>query len=136
METTEKNTVSAVIRQEAYRTELSALGHHLIADEPEDNGGKNLGFGPGYFVRAGLASCTAITLRMYANRKNYSVEEIHVDVFTEEVDGKTIFHREIKIKGNLDDGERARLLQIANKCPVHKMLSNPIEIESELVMTN
>jgi putative redox protein len=134
MEISERNKVSAIIRNETYRTELSALGHQLVADEPEANGGKNLGIGPGYFVRAGLASCTAITLRMYANRKGYSVDEILVDIFTEEVDGKTVFHREIGIKGTLDEAERTRMLQIANKCPVHKMLSNAIEIETKLEM--
>jgi putative redox protein len=130
--TNESNTVTAVIRNETYRTEITALGHQLIADEPEDKGGKNLGMGPGYLVRAGLASCTAITLRMYANRKEYDVNEIHVDVSTEEVGTTTVFHRSIKLTGNLDQAQRARLLQIANKCPVHKMLSNPIEIETTL----
>jgi putative redox protein len=69
---------------------------------------------------------------MYANRKGYKVEQIEVGVYTEEIGNKTIFHREIQIKGILDEEQRKRMLQIANKCPVHKMLSNPIEILTEL----
>ena len=128
----EEKIAIATISDEIYRTELTARNHRLIADEPEDVGGKNLGPRPGDFLRMSLASCTAITLRMYANRKKFDVQQIEVTVASEEVEGITIFNSSIKIQGNLDEQQRQRMLQIAKLCPVHKALTNPIEIETTL----
>jgi putative redox protein len=122
----------ATITDEVYRTELKVRKHTIIADEPEDVGGKDTGPRPGDFYRMSLASCTAITLRMYANRKNFDVKKIQVTVSTEEGEGKTILHTDIKINGNLDETQRQRMLQIAKLCPVHKVLTNPIEINTAL----
>jgi len=124
--------VTAINGREAYRTELITNGHHLIADEPEEAGGLNLGPGPGEFLMVSLASCTAITVRMYANRKQWPLEKIRVEVASERIDKTTIFTRHIYLEGALDDQQRIRLLQIANACPVHKTLTNPIEIKTEL----
>ena len=129
----EEKIAIATISDEIYRTELKAGNHRLIADEPEDVGGKNLGPRPGDFLRMSLASCTAITLRMYANRKKFDVQQIEVTVASEEVEGKTIFNSTIEITGNLDEQQRQRMLQISKLCPVHKALTNPIEINSSLV---
>lgn len=126
--------VVAKIGKDAYRTELTVGRHHLIADEPLDLGGKDLGPAPGEFLMIGLASCTAITLRMYANRKGWPLDSVHVEVDFEKVENKTIFKREIMLTGYLTDEHRARLLQIANACPVHKTLTNPIEIQTKLVV--
>lgn len=126
----------ATIGNEVYRTELKARNHLVIADEPEDVGGKDLGPRPGDFYRMSLASCTAITLRMYANRKNFDVKQIEVTVSTEEGEGKTILHTNIEIWGTLDEVQRQRMLQIAKLCPVHKVLTNPIEIETKLTTVN
>lgn len=125
--------VTAVIGQDHYRTELFASGKTIIADEPEDVGGTNLGPAPGEFLMISLASCTAITLRMYADRKKWAVTKIKVEVATERLDNKTFFKREIILEGNLEADQRQRLLQIANACPVHKMLTNPIAINTTLV---
>lgn len=124
--------VSATIGKEHYRTELFIAGHTAIADEPQDLGGTNLGPSPGQFLMLSLASCTAITLRMYADRKNWNVTKIKVEVSSEKVESKTLFKREISFEGAVDDEQRKRLLQIANSCPVHKTLTNPIEIQTEL----
>ena len=132
----EQKIAFATITDEVYRTELRARRHTLVADEPEEDGGKDLGPRPGDFYRMSLASCTAITLRMYANRKNYDVKKIEVSVSTEEGEGKTILHTNIKISGNLDQTQHDRMLQIAKRCPVHKVLTNPIEIETKLVVNN
>ena len=129
----EEKIAIATISDEIYRTELKARNHRLIADEPEDVGGKNLGPRPGDFLRMSLASCTAITLRMYANRKKFDVQQIEVTVASEEVEGKTIFNSTIEITGNLEEQQRQRMLQISKLCPVHKALTNPIEINSSLV---
>lgn len=125
--------VVANIGRQTYKTELTISGHDVIADEPEELGGTNQGPAPGEFLLISLASCTAITLRMYANRKNWPVETIRVEVDFEKVENKTIFKREIELTGDLTDEQRARLLQIANACPVHKTLINPIEVETKLI---
>lgn len=79
-----------------------------------------------------LASCTAITLRMYADRKQWPVTQIQVEVAMEKVEATTVFQREIFLAGELTDEQRERLLQIANACPVHKTLINPIQIDTRL----
>ncbi|MBP9926720.1 MAG: OsmC family protein [Cyclobacteriaceae bacterium] len=124
--------VTAIIGKDHYRTELIASGKTIIADEPEEVGGTNTGPAPGEFLMISLASCTAITLRMYADRKKWAVGKIKVEVSFEKAEFKTIFIREIYLEGNLSADERQKLLEIAEKCPVHKTLSNPIEIETKL----
>jgi putative redox protein len=125
--------VSAVVGLDQYKTILTTDTHTIVGDEPIDNGGKDLGPHPGDFLRMSLASCTAITLRMYANRKKYDVKEIEVKVNTKDVEGKTIFNCQIQITGNIDEQVRERMLQIAKLCPVHKMLTRPIEIETRVL---
>jgi putative redox protein len=125
--------VTAIIGQDHFRTELIASGKTIIADEPEELGGTNSGPAPGEFLMISLASCTAITLRMYADRKKWDVSKIKVEVASEKMDNKTLLKREISLEGNLEEDQRQRLLQIANSCPVHKVLSNPIEISTRLI---
>jgi putative redox protein len=125
-------TAIATISNDVYKTELVARKHTLVADEPVDVGGKDLGPRPGDFIRMGLAACTAITLRMYANRKKWDVQQIRVSVSNGPFAGKTSYKTEVEVTGNIDDDQRARLLQIAKLCPVHKALTNPIEIETLL----
>ncbi len=126
--------VTATIGRDAYKTELITSGHRVVADEPTEVGGGNLGPAPGEFLMISLASCTAITLRMYADRKKWNVEKIKVEVGFEKVDSTTIFKREISFEGVLDDDQKKRFLQIANSCPVHKTLTNPIEINTSLIV--
>jgi putative redox protein len=123
---------SAIIEKDHYKTQIFTDTHHLVADEPLDVGGTNLGPSPGDFLRMSLASCTAITLRMYADRKNLAVEKIEVKVHTEASGGKTIFHSKILLTGSVTDEQKLRMLQIAKLCPVHKMLVNPIETTSTI----
>lgn len=125
--------VTAIIGKDHYRTELLASGKTIYADEPEEVGGTDLAPAPGEFLLISLASCTAITLRMYADRKKWDVTKIRVEVASQKLEFKMQFIREISLEGNLDDEQRQRLLQIANSCPVHKTLTNPIEIETSLV---
>lgn len=133
MEDERKGAVVATIGMDAYRTKLDMGVHVLYADEPESDGGTNTGPAPHDFMRMSLASCTAITLRMYANRKEWPVEQISVYVHMEKTEEKTIFHRAVELKGNLDDEQRKRMLQIANACPVHKTMIHPIEVSTLLV---
>jgi putative redox protein len=67
---------------------------------------------------------------MYADRKEWNLEEILVDVILEKIEGKSKFTRTVEFKGNLDETQRARLMAVANKCPIHQTLTNPIEIET------
>src|SRR5690606_35142237 len=96
-------TAVATIGNDLYKTELVARDHKVIADEPLDVGGKDLGPRPGDFIRMGLASCTAITLRMYANRKGWDVQQIRVQVSNGPFEGKTSYKTEIEIAGNVDE---------------------------------
>ena len=125
--------VTAIIGQDHFRTELITSGKTVIADEPEELGGTNAGPAPGEFLMISLASCTAITLRMYADRKQWNVSKIKVEVASEKMDNKTFFKREILIEGDIKEDQRQRLLQIANSCPVHRVLTNPIEISIILI---
>ena len=125
---------TATIGKDHFRTEIITGAKTVIADEPEELGGTNQGPAPGEFLLVSLASCTAITVRMYADRKKWLLDKISVEVNFEKIDSKTIFTREIKLEGALDDEQRNRLLQIANACPVHKTLTNPIEINTKLIV--
>jgi putative redox protein len=124
--------VSATIGMDPYHTTLSNGVHVIYSDEPTEAGGKDIGPSPQDFLRMSLASCTAITLRMYANRKELNIEKITVEIRTESVDNKTIFHRNVVLKGTITNEQRDRLLKIANACPVHKILTNPIEVNTTL----
>jgi putative redox protein len=125
--------VTAIIGKEHYKTELISAGHKLVADESTEAGGTDLGPAPGEFLMVALAACTAITLRMFADRKKWLVERIRVEIGSEKINATTIFNRHIYLEGSLDDEQRQRMLQIANACPVHKTLTNPIEINTQLL---
>ncbi len=120
-----------------YTQDVLARGHHLFADEPEDMGGNDTGPSPFEYVLAGLGSCTTITLRMYANRKKWPVTHICVDVSYKQsgfgADMKSIFIRKISIEGALNTAQIKRMMIIADKCPVHKMLEAETEIRTQLV---
>lgn len=122
--------ITAQIGKDRYTTAITARKHRLISDEPEDMGGQDLGFAPQELFAAALASCTIITLRMYADRKGWDVESIAIDVtFDRDVAANvTRLERKIEFTGNLDQTQKERLKVIANSCPIHKTLTNPIEI--------
>jgi putative redox protein len=126
--------VKAHIAHEQYQVKIEANGNTLIADEPIDEGGLNLGFNPNELLAASLAACTSITLRMYANNKTWDLKEVHVEVDLEwdKTLSKTTMKRKIKLLGNLDEQQRTRLMTVANACPVHKILSNTIQVTTDL----
>ncbi|WP_170770456.1 bifunctional alpha/beta hydrolase/OsmC family protein [Ruegeria lacuscaerulensis] len=117
--------------------------HHAVADEPASYGGTDRGMSPYGFVSSGLGACTSMTIRMYARRKRWPLTGIVVDVCHNKVhgqdaglvgDGKVdLFRRKIRLEGPLDDEQRARLLEIADKCPVHRTLEGSAEITTELL---
>lgn len=123
---------TASIASTHYSVKLQNGRHEFSADEPKDLGGGDTGPAPDELFEASLASCTAITLRMYADRKKWPVAEINVTVDVERVGTKTVFTRSIQINGGIDEAQRQRLLEIAKACPVSKSLLGEIEINSEI----
>lgn len=127
--------INASIKKELYKVEIkSPSGNVIIADEPTDLGGKDLGFSPKELLAAALAACTSATLRMYADRKGWDLEEVklEIDLDRDLKENKTIINTKLTVLGNLDETQKERLLTIAKSCPVHKMLSNPIEVNTSL----
>lgn len=125
--------ISSKSTQQKYRVDITSdSGHEIIADEPKNVGGENLGMMPTELLIAALAACTSATLRMYADRKEWSLKDVNTDIklIENKYDDARII-RTIEMTGDLDDKQRDRLLQIANKCPVHKMLKNGLDIETK-----
>ncbi|KIC43095.1 osmotically inducible protein C [Ruegeria sp. ANG-R] len=118
--------------------------HHAVADEPASYGGTDRGMSPYGFVSSGLGACTSMTIRMYARRKKWPLTGITVDVCHDKVhaqdaglasDGKVDqFRRKIRLQGPLDADQRAKLLEIADKCPVHRTLEGSAHITTELLV--
>jgi putative redox protein len=123
--------------------DVQAGPHHLLADEPLAYGGTNRGPSPYGLLAAGLGACTSMTLRMYARRKGWPLQHVTVDVSHDKVhaqDASTpvatnidLFRRRITVTGDLSADQRQKLLEIADKCPVHKTLEASSRVETELV---
>jgi putative redox protein len=129
-------TISAKIDTRLYRTEItSGTGNILIVDEPQEMGGKNLGFSPSELLASSLASCTLITLRMYINRKGWDVSEINIKIdFERDIEQNvSSFRRKIEILGEVDETQKQKLHIIADKCPIHKILTHTIKIQTTLI---
>ena len=121
----------------------SGDNHYVQADEPVSFGGTNKGMSPYGFLSAALGACTSMTIRMYARRKSMPLSHVRVDVShakshaadaqADAVQKVDVFSRQIYLEGDLTDADRQKLLEIADKCPVHKTLEQSSEVVSELV---
>lgn len=141
--TTHKQVV-ANLGNEGYTTEIMAGRHGLIADESEELGGNDFGPSPYEMLNASLGACTAMTLQMYARRKKWDLQEVEVHLsfdrsyrddceHCDETDRRLeTFEREIVVRGNLDQTQINRLLEIANKCPVHRTLEAGATVTTKL----
>ena len=113
------------------RQDVSVREHSLVADEPRAHGGDDSGPSPQELLAASLASCTAITMEMYAERKGWDVGEINVDVEYEPAQrgSPTRFAMRVEMAKELSEDQRDRLMQIAAKCPVHRALEGEVMFE-------
>jgi putative redox protein len=117
------------LEKQQFKTTIQTRQHTFFADEPADLQGTDTGATPTEYLLASLGSCTAITLRMYADRKGWDLQKIDINLSSQKGENNaTIIQREIKFTGNLTEEQNTRLQQVAKACPVHKILSNPIEI--------
>jgi len=138
------NQVITRIGKSELVTDILADGHRLVADEPISAGGTNLGPAPYDYLMAGLGACTAMTLRLYADRKDWPLDSVTVRLNHQKIDAADCetcetkegrldqIERQIELAGALDDQQKDRLLQIANRCPVHRTLKSEIVIKTEL----
>ena len=130
-----KDTLHAngTLGSENYLMKIKTTNHTVMVDEPESIGGSNQYPNPAQYLLSALASCTAITIKMYANNKKWNVGEINVDVKMKEVisSGKTIkkIVKAVQFENPLEDDQIERLLTIGSKCPISKLLEQPIEME-------
>ena len=111
-----------------FQVRLDVPGAPLLADEPVEVGGLGSGPSPYQLLSAGLAACTAMTLNLYAARKGWDMAELEVEVAHARVDGADRFTRQIRLPSGLDEAQRRRLAEIADRCPVHRTLDGGAEI--------
>ncbi len=140
----DRGLVLARTKAGAFRTEISADGHPLVADEPVDYGGNASGPTPYDLLSAGLAACTGMTVRVYAEHKKYPLDSVTVAVRHNKIhavacedcdtrEGKIDrFERTIDLQGELTDDQQRKMLDIAEKCPVHRTLHSEISITTKL----
>lgn len=116
--------------------------HHMLADEPEAYGGTDRGMSPYGFLAAGLGACTSMTIRMYARRKRWPLDHVSVDVCHDKVHAQDAdsrgtaradhFLRVIRLDGDLSDEQRAKLMEIADRCPVHRTLEQNSTVKTRM----
>ncbi|GAB3015269.1 OsmC family protein [Spirosoma pulveris] len=130
--------ITARIDRTPYETHLSTSSQVIVADEPIEVGGQNRGMGPSELLAGSLASCTVMTVRMYADRKGWPLDSAvaHVEFTYNPVTQRSLFTMELILNGDLTDEQRTRLTEIADRCPVHRTLQNPIDFETILVEDN
>jgi len=136
--------VTARIGSSGFRTEIMSSGLPLVAEEPLDAGGTNTGPTPYDYLNAALGACTAMTLRMYADRKKLPVTEVVVRLTHDKVHARDCdaceskngwidqILREVTVTGELDAAQKQRILEIADRCPVHRTLQSEVMIETRL----
>ena len=126
----------AVARREngTLKHDVEMRDHRLVADEPEQQGGSDEGPSPQELLAASLASCTAITIEMYANRKGWDIGDVVVDVEYEPAQrgSPTKFRMVVELPKELPEEQRERLMQIAAKCPVHRTLEGEVMFDESV----
>lgn len=133
------------LKEDNFTTEIQTAKHAFIADEPEGIGGDDFGPSPYDFLSAGLAACTTMTLKMYAERKDWDLQEVYAYITYSKKHSEELkldlekptridhLSKKLKLIGNLDEKQRQRLKEISSKCPVHKTLQKEVYIDTELM---
>jgi len=116
-----------------FAQDITVAGHTLRADEETDTGGENTGAAPHELLLAALGSCTAMTLKVYAERKGWPLRNVHIELTGATDAAGFVITRLLTLDGELDAEQRQRLVAIADKCPVHKTLSGQISIQTREV---
>jgi putative redox protein len=117
---------------ELYKTHIIGGNHTILADEKTKVGGGDTGMNPFELLLSSLGACTSITMRMYANRKGWIINDLAVQLTINRVEDHTTIYRDITLEGDLSEEQRSRLLQVAKACPVAKILEGQIVIQSKL----
>ncbi|MEM9219563.1 MAG: OsmC family protein [Cyanobacteria bacterium P01_F01_bin.150] len=107
----------------------------LLADEPPAIGGDDTGPTPFEYILTGLGSCKAITLQMYAERKGWALEAITVDLHYEKHENGHRIYADLTVEGDLDEQQRERLRELSDRCPVQRLLTEPIQIQTKLTQS-
>jgi putative redox protein len=140
----ERGSVEVTERNDRFLRHVQTDDHDWLADEPERVGGDNLGPDPYEQLLAALGTCTSMTIRMYASRKEWPLDDVRVELSHERDHGDDcerceepgqvidVIKRKLTVAGNLDAAQRARLVEIADRCPVHKTLTGDLRIETRL----
>lgn len=115
-----------------YQQQIEVNGFQFFADEPTEIGGDNTGPKPTDYVWAGLGSCKAITMKMYADRKGWDLKQVSVEIEQETIDRQPQVVVKLRLDGDLSAEQLERLRAIADKCPVHKLLTSEFKILTEL----
>jgi putative redox protein len=128
----------AIARREGrkLKQQIEIGDHRITADEPRDHGGEDAGPSPQELLAASLASCTAITMEMYANRKGWDVGEIVVDVDYEPAQrgSPTRFRMDVQLPKELPEDQREKLMQVGAKCPVHRTLDGEVMFDEKVAL--
>lgn len=126
------SNVRAEIAEIDYAVTITARKHSLVCDEPQSHGGQDAGPAPYDLLLGGLGACTAITLRMYAKRKQWALQAIDVQLQLHKDEAGDRIDRVLTLHGDLDDEQRGRLLEIAEKTPVTLTLKTGATISTRL----
>lgn len=127
------STIQLASTSDIYRHEVSVRQFSLTADEPTELGGCDAGPTPTELVFSGLGACKAITLKMYAAHKQWPLDAVEADIETQQINRRYQIKVKLKLVGDLSAEQAERLLEISNKCPVHKLLAEGADIETVLV---
>ncbi len=111
----------------------SVRTHSILADTSVATGGQDEAMNPHEILETALAACTAITLKMYAKRKNMPLDDVHVEVHTVSEGKDSVLSRKVHLVGALSADEKTRLMEIADKCPIHKLITSNVTIQTEAI---
>lgn len=122
--------VTAILKKTPYRVEIKThSGNTILADEPLEKGGQNAGPYPHELLASALSSCILITLRMYADRKGWDIGDVEISTTLEwnREENKTAIFSTVQFSGQLNQDQRTRLIKIAESCPIHKIITHPVD---------